>query len=187
RNLDCNVFHSYGMTETASHIALRALKGPLSDWYEVFPAIGIKQSTDGCLEIMGGVTNNQWLKTNDVVHIEKNKFKWLGRKDFIINSGGIKINPEMIEALLYDYLGSQIALDFIVGGIKDEQFGEKVTLIATKESSNVFDLRNINQYLIDSGLNKYQLPKAVLFLDYFDFTESGKLDRKKILSRVNES
>ncbi len=186
-NLDCDVFHSYGMTETASHIALRPLTKPLSDWFEVFPAIEIKQSTDGCLEIKGGVTNNQWLKSNDVVYIENNKFKWLGRKDFIINSGGIKINPEMIEALLYDYLGSQIASNFIVGGIKDEQLGEKVAIIATKGSSNVFDLRNINQYLIDSGLDKYKLPKALLFLDYFDFTGSGKLDRKKILTRVNES
>ena len=29
--------------------------------------------------------------------IDENTFKWLGRQDFVINSGGFKVHPEKIE------------------------------------------------------------------------------------------
>ncbi|WP_370087059.1 AMP-binding protein [Ekhidna sp.] len=157
------VFSTFGMTETVSHIALR----PLSD--EIFTATGdteIAIEKDHSLKIKGTITDHKWLKTNDLIELISNKsFKWLGRKDFIINSGGIKLNPETIEQSLQD----QIEGDFMVGSMADEKLGRKVILLLEQDHK-----------LIDfSRLETYQKPKEVFFNQRIFKTASNKIDRLK--------
>lgn len=157
------VYSTFGMTETVSHIALR----PLSE--EVFTATGdaeIGINKDQSLKIKGTITDHKWLNTNDLIELVSNKsFKWLGRKDFVINSGGIKVNPETIEQSLQN----QIEGDFMVGSMADEKLGRKVVLLMQQDHK-----------LIDfSGLTPYQKPKEVFFNQRIFKTESNKIDRIK--------
>ena len=47
-----DVWSTYGMTETLSHIALRRINGEeASDWYTPFPSVEVSLSEDGCLVI----------------------------------------------------------------------------------------------------------------------------------------
>lgn len=160
-----NIFTTFGMTETVSHFALRA-----SD-QEHYKCIGdtiIAQQANGCLKIKGSLTSNQWLQTNDVIDfLSTTTFRWNGRADFIINSGGVKINPESIEKLL----SSQFKSSFLVASLPDEKLGNRLILII--EGAEV---------ALDpdySTLPKYGNPKEIYFLPAFARTSSRKIDRAK--------
>lgn len=161
--LNTNVYSTYGMTETVSHIALRKLSE------EVFMTIGdtvVDINEKKTLKIKGSITDNQWLETNDIVDIQSDKtFKWLGRADFVINSGGIKINPEMVEA----QLENQIKHAFIATSLPDDNLGRKLVLL----------IEGDNQTLDFSELDKYHQPKEVFFNQKIFKTANNKIDRLK--------
>ena len=88
------VWSTYGMTETLSHIALRRLSGPDADsWYTPFTGVGVSLGADGCLVIDAPLVCDGTLHTNDFaeLHPDGRRFRILGRKDNVINSGGVKI------------------------------------------------------------------------------------------------
>lgn len=110
QTLPCRVFTSYGMTETLSHIALRAANGPQrSDWYTPLPGISLSLTPDGTLQITAPYLNIHNLATNDLAEIgEDGTFRILGRADAVINSGGIKIQAEDIERTLFRLTGLHV-------------------------------------------------------------------------------
>lgn len=61
---------------------------------------------DGCLVIDAPKVSDSRIITNDIAEIGKDgrHFRILGRKDNVIDSGGIKIQIEEVEALLKKYL-----------------------------------------------------------------------------------
>lgn len=156
-----NFYHTYGMTETASHIAIRRIGE------EYFQTVGdIELQMESSLELKGTVTGEQWLKTNDQVKLINNKaFKWLGRADFVINSGGYKVHPEKVEA----HLSDQIKGRFIISFEEDVKLGQKVILIAEAEET-ALDL---------TAIGTYERPRSLLFDRKIFLTKSGKIDRNK--------
>lgn len=63
--------------------------------------------------------------TNDMVRLHGNKrFEWLGRFDYVINSGGIKLFPELIEQKLVRSIPGR----FFITSRPDEVLGESVLL-----------------------------------------------------------
>lgn len=165
KNIKSECFETYGMTETITHIALRKLNAQKS--FHTLGEMQISQDERGCLKIQTPYFQEP-IQTNDVVEIlAENKFLWQGRADNIINSGGVKINPEPIEALLKKY----IPCNFIVGGIKDEWLGEKLVLILESE-------REIPLEIPADLLPKNKMPKSVFYLKEFPKTFSGKVKRK---------
>ena len=160
------VFLTYGMTETVSHIALRKIGEPM---FQTTGDAVVEIDVNGCLKIKGSITQNNWLKTHDLARvISPNEFEWIGRKDFIINSGGIKINPEKVEKKL----SKQIKCPFLVSSKPDRRLGEKLVLLVKKESKKPD---------VDfSSLHKHEKPKEVLYWDELVKTQSGKIDRRAI-------
>ncbi|MEO9484662.1 MAG: AMP-binding protein [Ekhidna sp.] len=157
------IYSTFGMTETVSHIALR----PIGE--ELFTTTGdtkVAIGDEGGLMINGSITDNKWLKTNDLVSIiSNNSFKWIGRMDFVINSGGLKIHPEKVEQQLSD----KVKGDIMISSLPDGQLGSKVILLSSGQEE-----------AIDFGeLEKYQAPKACYFNQQIFKTSSGKLDRLK--------
>lgn len=160
---DASVYSTYGMTETVSHIALRKINE------ELFKTTGdteICQNDDSTLSLRGSISNHKWIKTNDIIEYHsKDSFKWLGRKDFVINSGGIKLNPESVEKKLRPF----ISCAFVMIGIPDEHLGTKAILLA----------EGCSEEIDFSSLDRYEKPKEVFFSQKLVRTMSGKLDRKK--------
>ena len=103
KNFPNEVWSTYGMTETLSHIAMRRINGTAaSQWYQPLPGINISTQTDGCLIIDAPHLSKESIVTNDIVEINaNNEFKILGRKDNVINSGGIKIQIEFLYPILH--------------------------------------------------------------------------------------
>ena len=163
------IWSTYGMTETLSHIALRKLNGADSDeWYKPFESVRISLTQDGCLAIDAPLVHEGVLVTNDLAEISEGRFRILGRKDNVICSGGIKLQIEKIESKLRPFLTQP----FCITRRKDPKFGEIVVLLVAGG--------NIPQDKIKeafSHLDHYEVPKAVLYVESVPITETGKISR----------
>ena len=179
KQLTVPVYLTYGMTETASHMALRRLNGPqASPHYRVLPGLHLGQDERGCLTVRGDVTDDQLVVTNDrITLLDKHTFDWLGRADFVINSGGVKVQAEKVEQVLDVALAelNQSRRAFVAGR-PDERLGQAVTaylegapLPATTEERLLALLRE--------RLERYEQPRSVAYVAAFKSTASGKLDR----------
>ena len=125
------VYETYGMTETITHIAARNLSIGEKE-FTTLPGIEIGEK-DSCLYIKPNHLSVEIIQTNDVVELtNRNKFLLIGRRDFIINSGGVKINPEAVEKKLSKYISS----DFVISSIDNSKFGEVVALVFKKNIPN---------------------------------------------------
>ncbi len=162
-------YHSYGMTETISHIALRRV-GTFEPFHAL-PNVSLEVDSNSCLIIEAphlGVTK---MKTNDIVELkELNQFIWKGRLDNVVNSGGIKFFPEEIEKKI-----GRLDSEFFIIGIPDSKFGEKLVLI--KEGEN-------RENLSIPMLSKFEKPKEIIHINEFQRTETGKIKRKETLNQL---
>jgi len=174
QNIDCHCYQTYGMTETITHIALQKINGnDKTDHFTLLEGFSIDQDNRGCLTISAGHIYGTHVVTNDLVEILNNQsFKWLGRYDNVINSGGIKIHPELVESKIQSILNMPY---FIIGKAND-LLGQEVVLCVESpswESSVHADF--LNQ--IKSRLSKFEIPRSILFFDCFLYTETGKIRR----------
>ncbi|MGA1029881.1 MAG: AMP-binding protein [Flavobacteriaceae bacterium] len=171
-----NVFETYGMTETLSHIAFRRIEDPISE-FTLLPKFSIAQDNRGCMVINAPHLSIQNLVTNDNVEIlSKTQFRLLGRIDNVINTGGVKLQPEQIEMKL----SSSFPTHFFVGSLPHEVLGEEVVLAL--ESDQEFELDKLGNILkTHPDLTKIERPKAILVYDRFKRTFSGKIKRQKVL------
>lgn len=169
------VYSTYGMTETLSHIALRRLNGKeASDHYYPFDSVTLSLSEDNSLIIDAPLVSNERLYTNDIVEIyEDQSFRIIGRKDNIINSGGVKIQTEEIEVLLRPALKN----GFAITSLPDPKFGEIVVLATEKE---------IDENLISNLLPIYSIPKKIIRVNKIPLTETGKINRAALKQLVSD-
>ena len=170
QTLKTKVFATYGMTETITHIAVKKLNHKIytPNYYQLLPGVEIYKDQRDCLVIKAPKITDDIIFTNDVVQLISDKqFNWLGRFDNVINSGGIKLQPEVIENKLSNVLTNR----FFVTGFSDEYLGEKLVLIVEGKETKI----NFTK----SNLTKYEVPKTIYFLDGFIETETGKVNRKQ--------
>lgn len=184
KDLKPAIYQTFGMTETVSHIALRCLNGVnVSDLYTAFENISLSQDERGCLIIKSEITNNQEIITNDIVEIINPKqFRWIGRIDNVINSGGIKIQIEELEQQLSVLLDKN--LRFFVYGIPDKKLGEKVALLIESEPMSA-DLHEKILVSLKGIKQKYYRPREVLYLPRFIYSETGKIMKAESISLLN--
>jgi O-succinylbenzoic acid--CoA ligase len=172
--LKTNFFETFGMTETYSHIALKNLK--VNSLFKLYDNIRIDTQND-CLLINAPHLGVQNLLTNDLVHkIDETHFEWIGRKDFIINSGGIKIQPEQIE----NKLEKIILTPYFISKELDDNFGEIVILIIEGTNINEQAIRKI----ILKKLPAFEMPKKIYFLKEFVYTNTHKINRIETLKKL---
>ena len=167
-------YESYSMTETVTHIALKRIG---ESFFKTLPNVKLMQDARGCLVIDAPFVNPEKLVTNDVVELlSEHTFIWKGRADNVVNSGGVKLFPELIE----DKLRNSIAARFFCAGLADEKLGERLVLIIEGEAYTVDDS-------IFLQLEKYERPKEIYFVTSFEQTETGKTRRKLILENIRLS
>ncbi len=173
-DLSVEAFATYGMTETITHVAARRINGfAKSEIYHALPDVKFSVDGRGCLIIHAPKLNDEDIITNDRVElISPISFRWLGREDFVVNSGGLKLQPELIERKLQPYLN----LPFIIGSEPDEALGEKLILVVQKsDMDDPIDFKSIFVHLPST-----ERPKKVYTLSSFPYTETGKIKRAQI-------
>lgn len=178
QKLKTEVYETYGMTETITHIAAKRLNGKnKSKYFTTLPGVLVTQDERNCLVIKAPYLSSEPVITNDIVElISEHEFKWLGRADFVINVGGVKVHPEEIESKLRDYFQSRI----IITSEHDSKLGEHAVLIVESEPFEISkDIFN--------HLEKFEVPKNVYFIPKFVEKIPGKIQILETLNKAKVS
>ena len=188
QNLQTKIYATYGMTETVSHIALMPLNksagyNDLNDNYTGLEGVDFSVDQRQCLRINAPAIAVQEIVTNDIVELISDKrFKWIARYDNVINSGGVKLIPEVIESKLRALIDS----NFFVHSIPDKVLGAKLVIIV-ETTEEVLSLESLVEFqqLNASEISKYELPKKIYFLESFVTTETGKVNRRRTMKQID--
>ena len=180
------IYATYGMTETITHVALQKLNGAgREDFFRLLP--GIKASTDerGCLILKSTHLGTGPIVTNDIVTmLDGERFRWLGRFDNVINSGGVKVQAYKIERAAMDIFAIlKIKKRLFVSGLPDKKLGEQVALIIEGAILQPAVEEKIKIQLKDQ-LDKYEVPKIFIYVLQFSETATQKIDRAGTLKMV---
>ncbi len=173
-------YQTYGMTETITHIAVKEISNnPSKQYYKTLPNIQLSVDDRGCLLIDAPLLNPDPIVTNDIVKlISPNTFEWLGRYDNVINSGGVKLFPEQIEALLSPVFDKP----FFIAALPDVKLGQKVVLVIESKQQ----IPDLNLQLLEVPLTRYENPKEIRYLPSFVYTKNNKINRKETLSLLRK-
>ena len=163
-------YSTYGMTETLSHIALRRLNGEAaSKCYYPFPSVELSLSAENTLIVKAPLICDDVLQTNDIACLcSDGGFTIAGRKDNVINSGGIKIQAEEMENRLQPF----IPVPFAVTAVPDPCLGQALTLLIAGKP-DIKELENKLQAVLET----YYRPKHIFITELIPQTENGKIDR----------
>ena len=161
------VWSTYGMTETLSHIALRRLSGPdASDWYSPFEGVSLRLTEHSTLAISAPAVCEEEIITNDIAVLDAaGRFRILGRRDNVINSGGVKIQIEEVE----EKLRPVMPCAFQITAVPDARFGEAVAMLVTEARDDWSDCFRV--------LERYARPKHVFTVSSLPRTGTDKPDR----------
>lgn len=126
--------------------------------------------TAATFKVIDGV---RWVIPGDFARREEDgTVTVLGRGSVCINTGGEKVHPEEVEAVL---LRHDEIFDAVVVGTPHERWGQQVTaLVQRREGSSLTedDVRDHCRALIAN----YKVPKTVLFVDLVPRTPVSKVD-----------
>lgn len=180
-----NVWESYGMTETASHIALRRVC-IAPEPFSALPDIYVSTDARGCLIIDMPTAGR--IVTNDLARLVDDKhFFILGRADNVLITGGLKVIPELVEQKLNPYLPEHA---YYITSQPHPKWGEQVILVMEDTQVNEECTIDAADFMI-AGESLYELshrilepherPAKVYKTHAIPRTSSGKIIRTKRL------
>jgi o-succinylbenzoate---CoA ligase len=180
QDLPSAIYETYGMAETCSHIALRRANGPQRETdFKLLDGIDAQINNEGQLIISAPHLGLNEFQTSDLAEITGPRtFKWLGRADHIINSGGIKINPIDIEREVEPIL----ALQCVVLGLPHPTWGQELVLVVETMDKQMSEETVMQS--IQSHLSSTHRPKRIVFMNEFPKNESMKTDRISIYNSI---
>lgn len=180
------VYSTYGMTETVSHVAIRRLNGPdASDVYTALDGVALNVDSRSCLNIRAAATDFVTIQTNDVVELlDANRFRLLGRADSIINTGGVKVQPETVEKAVGEWLAERrLSVRQFVAGLPEARLGQQVTLFIEDRPWPEATTESLKNFL-RSQLSAFACPREIIFVSQFRQTPTGKIDRRATIEQL---
>lgn len=157
-----DVWETYGMTETASHVALRRAD---AEAFDALPGISFAADGRGCLIIV--MDDGSRIATNDMAELlSERSMRLLGRIDHVIITGGLKVHPEAVERRLEALMP---AGEYYIVGEPDPKWGERVCLVAACPTPAEADMRSV--------LARHEMPKCILRVTVLPRTSTGKVRR----------
>lgn len=168
-----NFYHTYGMTETASHVALRRIIHFLpSDVFTPFDGVVFDFNSSIGAKISIPEINFS-VQTNDLLEQVDGCIRYVGRTDDVVNSGGVKIHlndlTKQLDALLFNHC---IKANFFFWKEVHESWGEALILVVNNEG----DLQRIVT-IIRSNFDTREVPKKIYLAKRFIHTVSDKIDK----------
>ncbi|MBN2275551.1 MAG: AMP-binding protein [Bacteroidales bacterium] len=181
KDMPSRIYETFGMAETCSHIALRRISGSdAKPWFTALPGVKITTDSHSCLVIEAPFLPEP-VVTRDVVEIRnKTDFIWKGRVDYIINSGGVKINPEITEKIIGDVLDHEVYLV----GVPDDKLGQKIVMAALFHYSSGEKEKVIQK--LKEILPAHHAPSEIIDLSSFPRNSAMKVNRIELLQQVLE-
>lgn len=180
-SLRTKVYQGYGSTETVTHVALRPLNAATGvEEHGVdapFKAVGkvsFGRDPRGCLVVYTPHLSTTQHVTHDLVElIDDTSFRWLGRYDNVILSGGKKIFPEQLEMKS----AGVIPYTHYFTSVPDERLGQAVMLVLETDLPQDEVLPEVMERLMRT-LDPHEWPRRVQALRSIARTGTGKLIRQ---------
>lgn len=176
------IYETYGMSETASFIAING---------QLLPQIELKLNDEKVILLKGPMLAlgyyvkkefqkiSDWFETNDIASLDSQNFiSIIGRKNHQLVSGGENISPQEIENIVLSH--PEINKAFVCG-IPDEKWGDLITLLYESKSGETIEL----EPLLKERLHPYSLPKFI-FNTSFKNESTLKISQKDIKVRAYE-
>ena len=122
-----------------------------------------------------------YIYTKDLGYIDEDGFIYmLGRKDDVINYGGIKISPEEIESIVIKY---PLITDCACIPVKDPLTGQAPKLFIALSDPDAYEPKDLKNFLAQN-LDASKLPKYIEVIEEIPRTFNGKIQRKKLIERA---
>ena len=180
--------HAYASTEAGVGFEVTdGLEGFPADYVGRAGAVEMKVA-DGSLHLrsprtaagyVGGaeaLKSDGWVDSGDMVELRDQRYYFTGRRGGIINVGGLKINPEEVEAVINRHPGVALSR---VSGRKSPITGALVVADVV-----LADIANDNATFKESllaacraQLPSFKVPALVRFVEKLELTAGGKLAR----------
>jgi acyl-coenzyme A synthetase/AMP-(fatty) acid ligase len=176
--------HAYASTEAGVGFEVTdGLEGFPSSFIGRPGAVEMKV-VDGTLHIrsprtasgyIGGAAllNDGWVDTTDMVEQRGDRFHFVGRTGGIINVGGLKINPEEVEAVINRHPGVRMSR---VSGRKNPITGAIVVADIVTANDNA-TLKEEILALCREKLPAFKVPAMLRFVPAVELTAGGKISR----------
>jgi acyl-CoA synthetase (AMP-forming)/AMP-acid ligase II len=118
------------------------------------------------------IEGERWLLTGDIATVEADgTISVFGRGSQCVNTGGEKVFPEEVEAVLK---GHPAVFDAVVTGVADERFGERVAAVVQPyDAPPAADELDAHCRSLLSG---YKVPRTYAFVPELRRSPAGKAD-----------
>ncbi|WP_068253632.1 o-succinylbenzoate--CoA ligase [Janibacter corallicola] len=195
RSLGVRVVTTYGMSETCGGCVYNG--SPLED-------VHVREGEDGRLEIGGPVLaagylgdaggaspfvtdpdGSRWYRTNDIGTVdERGRVSVHGRADDLINTGGLKVAPRLVEEAVLHHVPA--ITEAVAVGVPDPEWGQAVSVAAVTSpggpqpgpvpDAGVAEIRE----MLRSHLPAHALPRRVHVVTEMPLRGPGKPDRSAV-------
>ncbi len=179
---------AYGMTETAAMIALGGVEEvdeSSSVWTRPLPGVKIGLTGAGEIEVETASlfhgyypegSGRSIFRTGDLGRMDqKGKLAVLGRKDFVINTGGEKVNPAEVEAAILRHSPTVVPVAL---GLPDHEWGERLVAVLEGPPAQM-DVASLKEELAKT-LAPHKIPKQFITGIAIPRTASGKVDHARL-------
>ncbi len=155
---NARIVQHYGLTEASRSTFLDISEAPDEVLESVGRPVGkteVEISPEGCIQIRGPHVarwrlegdsllalpgSDGWLRTSDLGHLKDGYLYYDGRADDLINTGGVKINPDLLEAQINKLLKPRGKV--VVTKVPDALRGEGVLVVAESAEMDVEGLKS---------------------------------------------
>jgi acyl-coenzyme A synthetase/AMP-(fatty) acid ligase len=122
------------------------------------------------------LAHDGWVDTTDMVEIKGDRYFFAGRTGGIINVGGLKINPEEVEAVINRHPGVRASR---VSGRKSPITGAIVTadIVLTDTANDNATFKEAILAACRETLPAFKVPAMLRFVATLELTAGGKLSR----------
>lgn len=183
RELAENIVTTWGMTETGSGIVYDryALPGvelaaPEGELLVRSPTLFRSYRSTARPRAAGPDGRDDWFPTGDAGEIVDGRVHVYGRLDFVINTGGEKLWPEDLEAVLRTLEGIN---DVAVAGVEDPEWGQRVVALVVSDGAN-YDAAIAA--IAAERVGPWAKPKEIRYVVAIPRTGNGKIRRGDLVN-----
>jgi O-succinylbenzoic acid--CoA ligase len=177
-NLPNNVVTTYGMTETFGGIAYNGL--PLDGVEVRIVNESIELKSPSLFRTYRGNDaerrTGDWYETGDNGAFSNNQIRVFGRKDDMIITGGENVWPNAVEKVVATFPGVE---QVVIGGIDDEQWGQRVVAWIVSSHDVAPTLESIREQ-VKTQLPSFCAPTELRVVKEIPMTSLGKIDIQKL-------
>lgn len=116
---------------------------------------------------------------SDLGYLEDGYLYLVGRRDDVINVGGLKVAPTEVEEVA---LRHPMVKECICVPYNDETYGTVVKMFVCLQEGRMLEIEELVQYMEDR-LEAYKVPKYIESISEIPRTYNGKIDRRKLLNQ----